>query len=159
MALVVVVVSAFWFLKFLLSQSKKCICFMASSTEMFTEQLNMCSDNQIWEDFSNQAYKRSKRFLCSPWWPWFQRSTCLCLPSAMIKGMHYLCLAEILSSWTKQLEEYTPISSQEITMKSYLTPPPNKQNWMWIGVVGKIHISLVLVNTVSGSITWFITTE
>jgi hypothetical protein len=31
--------------------------------------------------------------LCRPGWPWTQKSTCLCLPSAGIKGMRHHCLA------------------------------------------------------------------
>jgi hypothetical protein len=30
--------------------------------------------------------------LCRPGWPWTQKSTCLWLPSAGIKGMHHHCL-------------------------------------------------------------------
>jgi hypothetical protein len=35
----------------------------------------------------------SKIPLCRPGWPRTQKSSCLCLPSAGIKGMHHHCLA------------------------------------------------------------------
>jgi hypothetical protein len=32
--------------------------------------------------------------LCRPGWPWTQRSTCLCLLRARIKGVSHYCLAQ-----------------------------------------------------------------
>jgi hypothetical protein len=38
--------------------------------------------------------------LCRPGWPRTQKSACLCLPSAGIKGMRHHCLAELsYSNW------------------------------------------------------------
>jgi hypothetical protein len=47
--------------------------------------------------FSRQGFSvqpwLSWNSLCRPGWPRTQKSTCLCLPSAGIKGVHHHCLA------------------------------------------------------------------
>ena len=45
------------------------------------------------QGFSVQSWL-SCNSLCIPDWPQTQKSTCLCLPSAGIRGMHHHCLAE-----------------------------------------------------------------
>jgi hypothetical protein len=39
--------------------------------------------------FSRQGSWLSWNSLCRPGWPWTQKSACLCLPSAGIKGLHH----------------------------------------------------------------------
>jgi hypothetical protein len=48
-------------------------------------------------NFSRQGFSvfpwLSWNSLCRPGWPWTQKSACLCLPSAGIKGVHHHCPA------------------------------------------------------------------
>jgi hypothetical protein len=50
--------------------------------------------------FSRQSFSVSPwlswNSLCGPGWPQTQKSPCLCLPSAGIKGVHHYCLAMAL---------------------------------------------------------------
>ena len=46
----------------------------------------------LWQGFSVQ-HLLSWNSLCRPGCPWIQKSACLCLPSAGIKGMCHHCLA------------------------------------------------------------------
>ena len=61
-------------------------------THLFNSSLRFfsCLSRQ---GFSVQLWSLSWNLLCRPGWPRIQRSTCLCLPSAGIKGMHHHCQA------------------------------------------------------------------
>jgi hypothetical protein len=50
-------------------------------------------------------FKRGFLWLsCRPGWPRTQKSTCLCLPSAGIKGMHHHCPASWMSLFIREIQ-------------------------------------------------------
>jgi hypothetical protein len=57
----------------------------------------------VWFGFSRQDFSvypwLSWNSLCRPYWSQTQKSICLCLPSARIKGVCHYCPAEVLRCW------------------------------------------------------------
>jgi hypothetical protein len=49
--------------------------------------------------------------LCRPGWPQTQKSTCLCLPSAGIKGVHHHAQLQCHSLWTVHFDCFVCLSA------------------------------------------------
>jgi hypothetical protein len=63
--------------------------------------------------------------LCKPGWPWTQKSACLCLRSAGIKGVHHHCPAvQLLVSKYPSLKWYVTHCTIYITLLNILKKSP-----------------------------------